>query len=160
MARTHLLECTQVVPRPRAEVFAFFADPHNLEAITPSFLEFRIVTPAPIALSAGTLIDYELSLFGIPFGWRTRIEACEPMRSFVDVQLRGPYAWWRHAHLFDDAPGGGTIVRDEVEYALPLGLLGGLAHALFVRRSLRRIFDHRRAEIARRFSSPAAAAAP
>ncbi len=153
----HVLERAQHVPRPRDEVFAFFADAHNLEAITPGFLRFRITTPGPIAIAPGTLIDYRLSLFGIPFSWRTRIEVYEPGVRFVDVQLRGPYALWRHLHAFEDAPGG-TLVRDRVEYALPLGSLGDLAHALFVRRTLARIFDHRAARILERLAPEAATA--
>ena len=146
MARRHVLERTQVVPLPRDEVFAFFADARNLEAITPSFLRFRIVTAGPIAMAAGALIEYRLSLFGVPFSWRTRIETFEPGVRFVDVQLRGPYRRWRHLHAFDDAPGG-TRVTDRVEYELPLGPLGALAHGLFVRGALARIFDHRRERI-------------
>lgn len=152
MARTHVLERSQLVPRPRPEVFAFFADAHNLEAITPGFLRFRIVTPAPIAMAPGTLIDYQLSLFRIPFRWRTRIVAFDPGVRFVDVQLAGPYRRWEHTHTFEDAPGG-TLVRDRVVYELPLGPLGGLAHALLVERSLRRIFDHRREVIAARLGA-------
>jgi ligand-binding SRPBCC domain-containing protein len=147
VARRHVLERTILVPRPRAEVWAFFADPHNLGAITPDFLRFRVDTPGPIPTAAGTLIDYRLSLGGIPFRWRTRIEDVVPGRSFVDVQLRGPYRLWRHLHAFEDAPGG-TRVRDRVEYELPLGPLGALAHAALVRRTLRRIFDHRAERVA------------
>jgi ligand-binding SRPBCC domain-containing protein len=155
----HVLERSQLVPLPRGEVFAFFADAHNLEAITPGFLRFRILTPAPIAMRPGTLIDYRLSLAGLPFSWRTRIEEYEPGVRFVDVQLRGPYARWRHLHAFEDAPGG-TWVRDRVEYALPLGRLGDAAHALFVRRTLGRIFDHRRDAIARLLAGGAGPPAP
>jgi ligand-binding SRPBCC domain-containing protein len=146
---THLLQREQLVPRPRSEVFAFFADAHNLERITPGFLSFRILTPAPIVLAPGTIIDYRLALFGLPFRWRTLIEAVEPGRRFVDVQLRGPYRSWHHEHLFEDAPGG-TLVRDRVTYQLPFGPLGELAHALAVGRQLRTIFDHRRLAIAER----------
>jgi ligand-binding SRPBCC domain-containing protein len=149
MAR--LLERSQLLPAPRDEVFAFFADAHNLEAITPDFLRFRVTTPGPIRMEAGARIDYRLSLHGLGFGWRTRIDVWEPGVRFVDVQLSGPYRSWRHTHAFEDAPGGGTRVSDRVEYELPLGPLGDLAHALFVRRALTRIFDHRRARIAARF---------
>lgn len=145
---THLLERTQLVPRPRGQVFAFFADAHNLERITPGFLRFRIVTPGPIAMRQGTLIDYRLSLFGVPFGWRTLIERYEPDERFVDVQLAGPYRRWRHTHVFEDAPGG-TRMLDRVEYQLPLGPLGALAYALMVRRRLEIIFDHRRLAVDR-----------
>jgi hypothetical protein len=144
----HVLERTQLVPRPRAEVFDFFADAHNLERITPGFLRFRIVTPGPIHMHPGTRIDYRLSLFGVPFGWRTLIEVYQPGDRFVDVQLAGPYRRWRHLHAFEDAPGG-TLVRDRVEYELPLGPLGDLVHAVAVRRQLRIIFDHRRRVIDR-----------
>lgn len=147
MSHVHLLERYQVVPRRREEVFAFFAEPGNLEAITPTFLRFRLLPPIPVGLAAGTLIDYRLQLFGLPFRWRTRIESVAPGRSFVDLQLEGPYALWEHTHTFDDVTAG-TLVTDRVRYALPLGPLGGLAHGLFVRRTLERIFDHRRERIA------------
>lgn len=156
MSRPCLLERTQLVPAPRAEVFAFFADARNLEAITPDFLRFRVITPGPIPMAPGALIEYRLSLYGLGFGWRTRIDAWEPGVRFVDVQLSGPYRSWRHTHLFEDAedaPGGGTRVSDRVEYELPFGPLGSLAHALFVERALRRIFDHRRERIAARFGA-------
>jgi ligand-binding SRPBCC domain-containing protein len=160
MARRWVLERTQLVPRRRDEVFAFFADARNLEAITPGFLRFRVVTPGRIAMAAGTLIDYRLSLFGVPFSWRTRIEEYVPGERFVDVQLSGPYRRWLHFHSFEDAPGG-TLVGDRVEYELPLGPLGAVAHALLVRRSLARIFAHRQRRIAALLApaatSPAAA---
>jgi ligand-binding SRPBCC domain-containing protein len=150
---THLLTRTQLVPRPRAEVFAFFADPWNLERITPPHLRFRILTPPPIELRAGALIDYRLSLFGVPFGWRTVIEAWEPGVRFVDRQLRGPYRRWHHTHTFADAPGG-TLIGDRVEYQLPLGPLGEVARALVVRRQLDAIFDYRRRAIEALWGAP------
>lgn len=150
MPRLHLLERTQDLPRPRAEVFAFFADAGNLEAITPPFLHFKILTPLPIAMQAGALIEYRLRLYGVPIRWRTRIESWEPEQRFVDVQLQGPYARWHHTHEFEDLPNG-TRMRDRVEYAVPWGPLGSLAHLLFVKRSLQRIFDFRRDRVAERF---------
>jgi ligand-binding SRPBCC domain-containing protein len=149
----HLLERSQLVPRPRAEVFAFFADAQNLERLTPGFLRFQVLTPAPIAMRAGTLIDYRLSLFGVGFGWRTLIEAFEPGERFVDLQLRGPYRRWHHTHTFADAPGG-TLIGDRVEYALPLGPLGELARALWVGRQLDAIFEHRRRVIEAMWGAP------
>jgi ligand-binding SRPBCC domain-containing protein len=150
---TSLLTRTQLVPRPRAEVFAFFADAHNLERITPPALRFRILTPSPIALGEGALIDYRLSLFGLPFRWRTRIEAWEPGIRFVDQQLAGPYRRWHHTHTFEDALGG-TLMHDRVEYALPLGVVGALAAGWLVRRQVEAIFDHRGAAIERLFPAP------
>ena len=142
----HLLEQEQLIHRPRPEVFAFFADAANLERITPEALHFEIRSPQPIAMRAGATIDYQLSLFGLKFHWRTLIESFAPDSGFVDVQTKGPYRSWRHSHAFSDAPGG-TLVRDRVEYELPFGPLGELAHRLFVARQLRHIFDFRRAAI-------------
>jgi ligand-binding SRPBCC domain-containing protein len=142
--RTHLLTRTLHLPLPRPDVFAFFADAHNLARITPPELRFRIVH-APDALSQGALIDYRLSLFGIPFGWQTEISAWEPPHRFVDEQRRGPYRVWHHTHTFAKEAGG-TRIDDEVRYALPLCPLGEIAHPL-VRWQLNRIFDFRQQAI-------------
>jgi ligand-binding SRPBCC domain-containing protein len=149
----HLLERSQFVPRPRGEVFAFFADARNLERLTPPFLRFQILTPGPIAMRPGALIDYRLSLFGVSFSWQTEIEAFEPESRFVDVQRRGPYRRWHHTHTFADAPGG-TLIGDRVEYQLPLGPLGELARVLAVRRQLDAIFDYRRRVIEAMWGAP------
>jgi ligand-binding SRPBCC domain-containing protein len=148
----HVLEREQFVARPRSEVFAFFADAANLERLTPSSLRFEIKTPPPIEMRPGTLIDYRIRLFGIGLRWRTLIEAFEPEARFVDVQLKGPYRLWRHTHEFIDAPGG-TVVRDRVEYEMPLGLLGELARVVFVERQLGAIFDFRRESIQKLFGA-------
>jgi ligand-binding SRPBCC domain-containing protein len=138
----HTLTRSQVVPAPSEAVFEFFADPFNLEAITPPWLRFRIVGPRPIEMQAGTVIDYRLVLHRVPIRWRARIAVWEPGRRFVDVQVRGPYRAWHHTHSFERRDEG-TLVRDSVRYALPLGPLGRMAHAAFVRRDLERIFDFR-----------------
>jgi ligand-binding SRPBCC domain-containing protein len=124
------------------DAFAFFADARNLERITPPWLNFHVVTPE-IEMRAGTLIEYRLTLHGLPIRWLTQIEEWAPGERFVDVQLRGPYALWHHTHEFEPAGDGQTLMRDTVRYALPLGPLGALAHKLFVARDLERIFDHR-----------------
>lgn len=130
---------------PVDEVFPFFADAGNLGRITPPELRFRILTPMPVAMQAGALIDYRLSLFAVPFRWRTEIAVWEPPHRFVDRQLGGPYREWLHTHTFT-AENGGTRMEDRVEYVLPFGRLGLLALPL-VRRQLERIFDHREATI-------------
>ena len=147
------LERRQFVPRPRDEVFAFFAEARNLEALTPAFLNFRILTPLPLEMRSGALIDYQIRLAGWPMRWRTRIESFEAPVRFVDVQLSGPYRCWRHEHEFEDLLGG-TQVIDRVTYALPFGLLGALAHRLVVRRTLERIFAYRQKRLAELFDSP------
>jgi ligand-binding SRPBCC domain-containing protein len=144
----YTLERRQLVRRPLAEVFGFFANPANLQHLTPPFLDFRILTPLPIDMREGALIDYRISIRGVPLRWRTRIEAFEPMRSFVDVQLRGPYRAWRHTHTFVETERG-TEVQDHVEYVLPFGPVGRLAHALLVERDLAKIFAYRHEAIAR-----------
>jgi ligand-binding SRPBCC domain-containing protein len=153
MAKNNVLERTQLIQKPLQETFAFFADAGNLEAITPHFLGFRVVTPTPIVMCVGARIDYELSLFGLPLKWRTRIAEWEPGRRFVDEQEAGPYALWHHSHDFE-ARGEATLMRDRVEYREPLGPLGAVAHVLFVERTLMRIFDHRHEAIARLLDAP------
>jgi ligand-binding SRPBCC domain-containing protein len=127
------------LPRPVDEVFPFFADARNLEQITPPWLNFTVLTPEPIVMGEGTLIDYKLRVHGIPLRWRTRINAWEPMRRFVDEQLRGPYRRWVHEHTFEPRDGG-TLARDVVHYDI---LGGNLIHTLFVRRDVERIFAYR-----------------
>ena len=136
------------MPRPIDEVFGFFADAANLEAITPRFLRFRILTPTPVEMRRGARIEYALSLFGVPLRWGTLITVWEPGVRFVDEQESGPYAFWRHTHTFE-AQGDATVVGDVVEYAEPYGMVGRVAHALFVERALDRIFDFRRDAIRR-----------
>lgn len=148
--RIHTLERTQRLPAPPAAVFPFFADARNLEAITPPLLRFRVVTPAPIVMRPGTLIQYRLRLRGVPVDWLTSIQEWDPPHRFVDVQLRGPYALWHHTHELGDDGEGGTIMRDVVRYAIGFGALGELAHRLLVRRDLEAIFAFRHQAVARR----------
>jgi ligand-binding SRPBCC domain-containing protein len=147
--RLQTLEREQLLPLPPQEAFEFFADALQLEAITPPWLHFRVLTQAPIPMRAGAEIEYRLRLHGLPVRWLTRIEAWEPGRRFVDLQLRGPYSVWHHTHLFNPHSEG-TEMRDLVRYALPLGALGRVAGGAFVRRDLERIFDFRRDAIAAR----------
>lgn len=128
------------LPLPRGEVFAFFADAGNLEAITPPWLAFRITTPTPIDLKPGALIDYRLRLHGVPFRWRTLISDWDPPHRFVDEQVKGPYSLWRHEHVFEEAEGG-TWITDRVEYS---HFGGRLVNRLLVRPDLDRIFAYRK----------------
>jgi len=144
----HVLERKQLVRRPRSEVFAFFADAANLEALTPPFLGFQTLTPPPISMHAGTLIEYKIRLFGVGLRWQTLIESFEPDHRFVDVQLRGPYRSWRHEHEFVTVSEG-TLIKDRVTYEMPLGWLGEIGLVLLVNRTLDKIFEFRRHAIAR-----------
>ena len=137
----HELNTTLQLPLPIDEVFAFFAEAGNLQRITPPELHFEILMPLPLEMRRGTLLEYRLGLFGVPFGWRTRIAAWDPPHGFIDVQIEGPYAVWEHTHVF--APTAtGTLIDDHVRYRLPLSPLGDLACPL-VRRQLARIFSYR-----------------
>jgi hypothetical protein len=138
---TYILTRRQWVPQPRDVVFDFFSRPANLQSITPLFLDFKIME-APAEICAGALIRYTLRLHGIPVHWKTEITDWNPPYSFVDLQIAGPYTLWRHAHIFVEERGG-TAIEDEVEYALPLGLIGKAAHWMLVRRDLKIIFDYR-----------------
>ena len=142
--RIHLLEREQRLPLPPEDVFPFFGDARNLEAITPPLLRFRVLTPEPLQMQVGTHIQYRLRLRGIPVSWHTIIQAWEPPHRFVDVQDRGPYALWHHTHTFEGDGAGGTVMRDLVRYAIGFGPLGDIAERALVRRDLKAIFDFRR----------------
>ena len=133
------LHCETVVPVPLERAFAFFADAANLEALTPPWLRFRILTPMPVVMRPGAEIDYRITLYGIPIPWRSRIDVWEPGVRFVDRELVGPYWWWYHEHRFEAATGG-TRVVDHVEYVARARWVS----SGFVRRDLDRIFTHRR----------------
>ena len=139
--RTYL-ERTQIIEHPLTEVFEFFADAGNLERITPPELNFKIITPQPIDIKKGALIDYQLKLRGIPITWKTEITLWNPPHSFVDTALKSPYKQWIHLHTFEQRANGETIMKDIVRYRLPLEPLGDLAH-WYVKKELKYIFDYR-----------------
>ena len=155
IARPRLLRAEVWVPRPLEEVFAFFADAFNLNALTPPWLNFRIVTRPPIRMRVGAVIDYRIGLRGIPMRWRTEITAFDPPNGFVDVQVRGPYTLWHHRHWFR-ADRGGTLAGDEVHYALPFNSTWAteVLHRAVVRPDLDRIFAYRREKMLEIFGGP------
>ncbi len=141
----HTLRREQTLQGTPEQVFPFFGDAHNLESITPPLLRFRVITPRPIAMQAGTLIEYRLRVHGLPVRWQTLIQDWQPGVRFVDAQLRGPYALWHHTHDFEALPGERTRMTDTVRYAVGFGAAGELAHRLFVGRDVRSIFEYRAA---------------
>lgn len=152
MSRTYQIQQEQLIPRPIGEVFAFFSDAHNLETITPPWLNFKIVSISMPSIQQGTHIRYQLRLQGIPLRWLTEIREWNPPFLFVDEQLSGPYRLWHHTHIFEDH-GDGTMMKDHVRYQLPFGILGRLVHALKVRHDVEQIFAFRRTLIARHFGA-------
>ncbi len=140
-------------PAPLTEVFRFFEDPRNLGRITPPWLNFRIVNPDAVRMRAGAEIDYVIRWQGLPMKWRTRIAGYNPPRSFVDEQIRGPYTLWHHEHTFEETPNG-VVIRDQVDYRLPLGVLGRIAHAVVVKNQLLEIFRFRQKAIAEILAVP------
>ena len=145
--RTFRFTTQQTIESPVAEVFAFFSDAHNLAELTPPWLQFEVLTPPPIAMQVGTLIDYRLKLRGIPLRWQSEITAWVPPQSFMDEQRRGPYRLWRHTHTFEET-GDSTIVGDEVEYAV---WGSSIVNTLFVRRDIEKIFAYRAEKLAELF---------
>ncbi len=150
--KVHVLRRQQVVAQPLERVFQFFSRPENLARLTPDALRFRTLTPSPIVMKPGTMIDYTIRVLGIPVRWKTLITSYDPPRGFVDEQVRGPYAFWFHRHTFF-AVDGGTEIIDEVHYALPGGVLAPVAHTVFVRRQIGKIFDYRAKAITRFFEN-------
>ena len=139
----HTLRREQVLDAGVDRVFAFFADPLNLEAITPPLLRFEVITPGQVTMRVGALIAYRLHLHGVPISWLTSIQDWDPPHRFIDQQVRGPFALWHHTHeLFPSGPDG-TRMRDTVRYAIGYGPLGEIAHRVLVRRDLETIFDFR-----------------
>src|SRR3954447_13062226 len=144
MSPIHVLRREQRLAAPPSEVFAFFADPRCLEAITPPLLRFRLLTPEPIAMGVGTFLQYALRLRGVPVRWDTLIQEWDPPHRFVDVQVRGPYRLWHHSHELEPVDGGSaTLMRDTVRYSVGFGALGEVARRALVVRDLDAIFAFR-----------------
>lgn len=142
----------QWLPLPPDQIFPYFSAEKNLEELTPSFLKFRVLGKNTPSIERGTLIDYRLSIHGVPARWQTEITDWQPNRVFVDEQRSGPYRRWVHTHEFN-ALGGGTLMRDRVQYKLPLGLVGDVVGHWQVARDVQQIFDYRRRIIFDRFGT-------
>jgi ligand-binding SRPBCC domain-containing protein len=154
VSKIHILRSTLWVPQPPAAVFPFFADAYNLQALTPPWLSFQVLTPPPIELRQGALIDYRLRVHGLPLRWRTRIVRFEPPFAFADEQLRGPYRRWHHEHTFA-ARDGGTELGDRVELIAPGGPLAPLLFRWLIRGDVQRIFEYRLQIMGERFGGAA-----
>ena len=132
----------QFVKSDMETVFEFFSRPENLEKITPTAMSFNIMTPRPIEMKEGSIIDYTVKIFGIPTRWRTIITSYKRNESFVDEQLKGPYSYWHHKHSFESVEDGINII-DEINYVLPLEAFRSIVHAVFILPQLKKIFTFR-----------------
>ena len=150
--KVHQARYQMIVDRPLDEVFAFFEKPENLAVLTPRELGFVVLTPSPIEMKQGALIDYTIRIMGKRVRWRTMITTYSPPHRFIDEQLLGPYSFWHHTHEFEDV-NGSTRITDTVRYLVPFGFIGVIAQKLFVRRQLDRIFEFRAKAITNHFSS-------
>ncbi len=157
--RIHTLQRQQVVPQPIDKVFPFFTKPENLALITPKSLSFRVLTPSPVTIEQGRIIDYTIKLIGVPVRWRSMITTYNPPWCFVDEQMKGPYSFWHHMHTFERR-GESTVIHDAVRYALPLFLVWPLrdaVHRLYIHPALDHIFEYRRNVIQQTFGADEAA---
>ena len=141
--KVYSLHYKQIVNRPLDDVFDFFSNPENLSKITPKKLDFNIMTPSPIKMINGQLIDYTIRLFGIRIHWRTLITDYNPPNSFIDQQIKGPYLLWHHEHLFKEVENGVEIV-DIIHYTIPLGIIGRFLHWAWIKKDLENIFSYRK----------------
>jgi uncharacterized protein (TIGR01777 family) len=144
---------TQFVAKPRSEVFTFYSRAENLEEITPPWLNFRIEKTSTPTIREKTLIDYKLKIHGVPVRWRTLIEMWRPEEQFVDTQIKGPYAKWRHTHRFEEVPGG-TLIHDDVQYRIPGGVLGKALLSHWIRSDVEKIFSYRKKKTSELFKLP------
>jgi len=142
--RTYSLYRTQFLKTSIEEAWNFFSSPNNLSKITPEYLKFNILSGFETGhIEDEQLIKYTVSpLLGIPMKWVTKIEKVKQPFSFSDTQLKGPYKKWEHTHSFRSVPGG-VEMTDSVSYEMPMGVLGELAHTIFVKNQIENIFNFR-----------------
>lgn len=151
MTHTHFLKSQIQINKPIGEVFQFFSKAENLNLLTPPELNFKIITPLPIVLNCGAIIDYRIQLSGFPFSWKTEITKWNPPNQFVDTQLQGPYQTWIHEHRFESKDGY-TIMHDLVEYKAKGWIFEPLIHRFFVAKRVKKIFAYRTLQINRLFN--------
>jgi ligand-binding SRPBCC domain-containing protein len=143
----------------RPEVFALLTEPANLPLLTPAWLGLVLLSPPPVPMTAGAVVDIRARWFLVRGRVRIFAREYDPPVRLLEVQLRGPYARWEHRRIFlEDA--GGTRVDDRLVYRLPLGVFGRLAGQTFARRRIEAVFRHRNAVLAARFGVARAAPPP
>ncbi len=149
--KVHTLEQEQFLPISREEAWEFFSSPQNLDEITPNDLGFKILTPSLGKMYEGQIITYKVKVAPMIWvSWVTEIKCVDDGVSFIDEQRFGPYKLWHHRHHFEEVDGG-VLMKDRVNYVMPFGPFGAMAHALFVRRKVEWIFNSRREILGEKF---------
>jgi ligand-binding SRPBCC domain-containing protein len=148
-----------LIRRSLAEAFGIFENPYNLAKITPPWLSFQVISKGKVEMRKGAEIDYRIKWLAFPIRWKTIITDYRPPLLFVDEQAKGPYSYWRHQHTFADT-GAGVKICDRLEYALPFGVLGRMAHAVIVRKQLRSVFEYRQQQLTEIFEGQAITTVP
>ena len=148
MSRIYSLQRIQVIPASLEAVWNYFSSPKNLIDLTPEYMHFRVTSPPHQGqIYAGQIITYKVSpVAGIPLTWVTEITHVHPQQYFVDEQRTGPYSMWHHEHHFEEVAGG-VRITDLVHYRMPLGILGTLAHQVFVKKQLEDLFNYRSGKV-------------
>ena len=146
--KVYTLKREQIISKNILDVFDFFSRPENLAKITPPKMKFKILTPTPIEMKEGALIDYTVRVLGIPIRWRTLITKYQPPNIFIDQQLKGPYSLWHHTHTFEQISQNETLIKDIVIYTIPFGFIGRIVHFLYIKKDLDKIFNFRKDKIA------------
>ena len=146
--KVYTLKKEQKISKNILDVFDFFSRPENLAAITPPKMKFKILTPSPIEMKEGALIDYTVRILGFPVRWRTLITKYDPPDIFVDQQLKGPYSLWHHTHTFTKISDNETLIKDIIAYSIPFGFIGRVVHSIYIKKDLEKIFLYRKNKIA------------
>jgi ligand-binding SRPBCC domain-containing protein len=144
MSKVYSFKTVQHIPVTPEAAWTFFSDPANLTRITPGGMGFKVISSFQgNRIYAGQVIEYKVSpLWGIPLYWMTEITHADEGKYFVDEQRFGPYSFWHHQHHFKIIEGG-VEMTDIVHYKIPFWFLGGIMHALYVKKKLKGIFDYR-----------------
>ncbi len=139
----HRLYREQVIPSPLENVWEYFCDPQNLNVITPPDMNFEILSGDGVRMYEGQLIEYRVEFIkGLRSRWLTEISHVRQCEYFVDEQRIGPYRFWYHEHMFAATPSG-TVMKDRVTYAVPMGFLGDLLDGIWIAKRLKYIFEYR-----------------
>ena len=150
--KIYSLQTTQSLSISPEQAWDFFSKPENLSELTPPDMDFKIISDPEKEMFPGQIITYKIGVLpGIKRTWVTEIKNVEVMKSFIDEQRFGPYKFWYHKHSFEKN-GSGIVMKDNIQYAVPFGLIGRVLHKLFIRNKLEKIFKYRFDYLNRKFN--------